>query len=217
MAEQQAPTWADPTPAALFGLAAGTTAVWALLTGRIGMQDLHIFIVWLMAAALILIIAGLINLRRGDPVGGGLNLAFGVLFFGAPSITYAFLLWGGMPLAPLGITELPGIAVNGWVFFILGIILCAFIPIMARQSWLFMLALLVFAVAIFLLAAFTLQPMAAQQVGIWPAIGQISGWMIGLAGLAMMYLGMAMALLYGLGRMVLPIPGPLVKASPPAE
>lgn len=76
MSEQQG-TWADPTAAALFGVAGGTTAVWALLAGRIGMQDLHIFIMWLMGAALILTIAGLINFRRGDTVGGSLNLAFG--------------------------------------------------------------------------------------------------------------------------------------------
>lgn len=209
MAEQQAPTWADPTPAALFGLGAGTTAVWALLTGQIGLEDLHIVIVWFAAAALLLAIAGLIALRRGDPVGGGLNLAFGILFFGAPTITYCMLLWGGMPLAAAGITEIPGLTVNGWVFFLLGIVLCAFIPIMARQSWLFMLALVVFAVGIFMLAAYSLQPMAAQMVGGWQTVGNISGWLIGLAGLAMVYLGMAMALLYGLGRMVLPIPGPL--------
>lgn len=209
MAEQQAPTWADPTPAALFGLGAGTTAVWALLTHRVGMQDLHIVIVWFAAAALLLAIAGLIALRRGDPVGGGLNLAFGILFFGTPTITYCMLLWGGMPLAALGITAIPGLTVNGWVFLLLGIILCAFIPIMARQSWLFMVALLVFAVAIFMLALFNLQSMAAQAINPWYMVGVISGWLIGLAGLAMVYLGMAMALLFGLGRMVLPIPGPL--------
>jgi len=62
---EQLVTWSDPTAAALFGVAGGSTAVWALLTGRIGMQDLHIFIVWLMGAALILTIARLINLRRG--------------------------------------------------------------------------------------------------------------------------------------------------------
>lgn len=76
MSEQQV-TWADPTAVALFRVAGGTTAVWALLARRIGMQDLHIFIMWLMGAALILTIAGLINFWRGDPVSGSLNLAFG--------------------------------------------------------------------------------------------------------------------------------------------
>ncbi len=70
-------TWADPTAVALFGVAGGTTAVWALLAGRVGIQDLHIFIMWLMGAALMLTIAGLIDFRRGDTVGGSLNLAFG--------------------------------------------------------------------------------------------------------------------------------------------
>jgi hypothetical protein len=40
--------------------------------------------------------------------------------------------------------------------------------------------------------------------------GQLAGWLAGwLAGLDMVYQGMAISLLYGLGRKVLPIPGPL--------
>lgn len=208
---QQQLTWGDPTPAALFAVGAGTTAVWALLTGRVGLTDLPILIVWLLGPALVLTICGLIALRRGDAVGGGLNLAFGILFFGVPALGYIFLL-GGINLSELGIPVLPTLALNGWVFFILGAILFAFVPIMARQSWLFMLALLVFGVGVWMLAAFNLQSMTTQMVGAWHMVGVISGWLIGLAGLAMVYLGMAMALLYGLGRMVLPIPGPLSKA-----
>ena len=208
MVDQQG-TWGDPTPAGLFAVGAGTTAVWALMTGRIGQQDLHIFIVWLAAAGLLQVITGLINLKRGDSAGGSLNLAFGVLFFGAPAMTMTLLLWGGQPMAAMGIKEMPGLTINGWVFIVLGVILCAFIPIMARQSWLSMVDLVIFAVAIFMLALLNLQPMEKQSVGNWHVVGQIAGWLIGLAGWVMVYLGIAMSLLYGLGRKVLPIPGPL--------
>jgi hypothetical protein len=215
MAEQQAPTWADPTPAGLFGVAAGTTAVWALLTGRIGMQDLHIFIAWLMGAALILAIVGLINFRRGDTVSGSLNLAFGILFFGVPAITYAFLLWGTPMeflalLAGLGIsTALPGVVINGWVFFVLGAILLAFVPIMARQTWVMSVALLVFGIAVWLLAAWTVQGFPPPPA--WYYEGVVAGWLIGLAGLVMLYMGVAMILIHGVGRVVLPIGRPLIK------
>jgi succinate-acetate transporter protein len=208
MAEQQG-TWGDPTPVALFAGGAGTTAVWALMTGRVGLQDMHIFIVWLAAVGVVQVITGLIHLKRGDPVGGSLNLAFGALFWCAPAMTLASLIWGGQPMAAMGIKGMPGLTINGWIFLILGIILCAFIPIMARQSWLSMIDLAIFAVAIFLLALLNLQPFQQQSVGAWRAVGQIAGWLIGLAGLVMVYLGMAISLLYGLGRKVLPIPGPL--------
>lgn len=62
---------------------------------------------------------------------------------------------------------------------------------------------------IFMLALLNLQPFQQQGVGAWRAVGQTAGWLIGLAGLVMVYLGMAISLLYGLGRKVLPIPGPL--------
>lgn len=209
MAEQQAPTWGDPTPANLFAVAAGTTAVWALLTGAfgtLGIESLSTFLIWLFGAAFILTVGGLIALRRGDTIGGCLNLAFGVLFFGIPALGYVVLLWGGTPLAPLGITALPTLVTNGWVFFILALVLGAFIPIVAKQAKIMMWALVIFVGAIILLALFTLQPTMAQMLpGTWHTIGMIAGWMIGIAGLMMLYLGIAMALLYGLGRMVLPI------------
>lgn len=204
--EQQAPSWADPTPAGLFAVAAGTTAVWALTTGRLGIENLSTFIVWLFGAAFILLIVGLINLRRGDTLSGSLNLSFGILFFGVPALSYALLLWGGTPLAELGIVNLPTVACNGWVFFILAIVLATFIPIMARQSKIMASALVIFVVAIVLLALFTLQPITSQIFpGTWHTIGEVAGWGIGIAGLIMLYLGMAMALLYAFGRAILPI------------
>jgi len=211
MTEQQAPTWADPTPAALFAVAAGTTAVWALLTGKIVLTDLPSLIVWLLGAALILSICGLINFRRGDTVGGSLNLAFGVLFFGVPAMVYLFIV-GGVDLASLGLPIPPTTVINGWVFFVLALVLIGFLPIIARQSALFFIALSTFVVAVVILALYNLQPMAATMVpGVWHTLGQVSGWMIGLAGLLMLYIGIAMALIHGMGRIVLPVGPPLTK------
>lgn len=202
--------WGDPSPAGLFAIGAGTTAVWAVLTGRVGLQDLPMLTVWLLAVGFVQTLVGLIHLRNGDAVGGSLNLSFGILFFGAPGLTNVVLLWGGRPLEEVGIAQPPDFAINGWVFLVLGAVLASFLPILARQSWLSTLAVTVFAISIWMLALYYLQPAAVQATPGWMLAALIAGWMIGVAGLTMVYLGMALVLAYGLGRAVLPVGGPLV-------
>jgi len=206
---QQGSTWGDPTMAGLFAVAAGNTAVWAILTGRIAITDVSIFIAWLLGAGLVLIIAGLIGFRNGDTINGVLNLCFGVFFFATPALTYIFQLWGGMPLLALGIPGIPTTIVNGWVFIILGIILATFVPVMGRTSWIPFLALFIFVIGIFLMAGYTMQ--GFPPMGIWPLIGVIAGWFILAGGLIMLYLGMALGLLTGFGRVILPIGRPIFK------
>jgi hypothetical protein len=92
--------------------------------------------------------------------------------------------------------------------------LASFLPIVARQSWLSVVALAVFAVAIWLLALVNLQPAEAQAAGGWQLVNFIAGWMIGIAGLVMVYMGIALALTYGLGRPVLPVGGPIGGGAP---
>lgn len=197
--------WGDPNPAGLFAVGAGTTAVWASLTGQVGPQDLPVLIVWLLAAGLVQTIVGVILFRRGDPLGGSLNLAFGILFFGAPAVTMALSLSAASAAGQPSMT----LMMNGWVFFVLGLVLVSYIPIMARQSVLSMAALVVFSCAVVLLALLNIRPPAEQAVAPWPTVAATAGWLIGGAGLAMVYLGIATALAYGFEREVLPIPGPV--------
>jgi hypothetical protein len=204
-------TWADPSPAGLFAVGAGTTAVWTVLTGRAGPHDGTIFVVWLLASGLLQLVVGLVHLRRGDPTGGSLNLAFGVLFFGAPAGTAA-VLSGGAVAGGGGAT----LVMNGWVFLLLGIVLAAYVPVAARQSALLVLALAVFVAAVFLLALLNLRSPVEQQQAPWPLVAWSAGWLIGGAGLLMVYLGIATAWLHAFGRSVLPVPGPLVGAAGPA-
>ena len=165
-------TWGDPNPAGLFAVGAGTTAVWAALTGQTGPGDLPILIVWLLAAGLVQTIVGIILFRRGDPLGGSLNLAFGILFFGAPAVAMALTL-GAPPEAPVTLV------MNGWIFFVLGAVLVAFIPIMATQSVLSMGALIVFSCAVMLLALLNIRPPAEQAIAPWPTVASTAGWLIG--------------------------------------
>jgi len=153
---QQGSTWGDPTAAGLFATAAGTTATWAILTHRIVLTDVSVFIAWLFAAALLLTMVGLIALKRGDTTTGVVNLCFGVLFFGAPALSFVFLLWGGSPLANIGLVIMPTNIVNGIVYFVLGIVLATFVPILGRQSGVISIGLLIFVIGIFFLAVNTL-------------------------------------------------------------
>lgn len=206
---QQGSTWGDPTMAGLFAVAAGNTAVWAILTERIAITDVSIFIAWLLAAGLVLTIVGLIGLRNGDTINGVLNLCFGVFFFATPALTYIFQLWGGMPLLAIGFPGIPTTIVNGYVFIILGIIIATFVPIMGRTSWIPFSALFIFTIGIFLMAFYLLQ--GFPPMGIWLLIGKIAGWFVFIGGLIMLYLGMALGLLTGFGRVILPLGRPIFK------
>ena len=206
---QQGSTWGDPTMAGLFAVAAGNTAVWAILTERIAITDASIFIAWLLAAGLILTIVGLIGLRNGDTINGVLNLCFGVFFFATPALAYVFLLWGGMPLLALGMPGIPTTIVNGYVFIILGIVLATFVPILGRTSWTPSVAMLIMVIGIFIMAFYLMQ--GFPPMGIWPLIGKIAGWFLFIGGLIMLYLGMAVGLLTGFGRVILPVGRPIFK------
>lgn len=206
---QQGSTWGDPTMAGLFAVAAGNTAVWAILTERIAITDASIFIGWLLAAGLILTIVGLIGLRNGDTINGVLNLCFGVFFFATPALTYIFQFWGGMPLLERGIAGIPTTIVNGYVFIILGIVLATFVPILGRTSWVPSVAMLILVIGIFLMAFYLMQ--GFPPMGIWPLMGKIAGWFLFIGGLIMLYLGMAIGLLTGFGRVILPVGRPIFK------
>ncbi len=198
------PEWGDASPASLFSIGTGTTAVWVALTGRAGPDDMPVLVVWLAAVAIVQIVTGLIALRRGDSVGGSLNLVFGTFFWAAPAFTTALLAFpvGGPP--PESLT----LVMNGWVFGFLGVVLAVHVPVMAAQSSLLFWAMLIFTVAVGLLAALNLQAPALQMQGPWPTVSAIAGWMIGIAGLLMTYMGAAVVLMTALGRSPLPVPGP---------
>jgi uncharacterized protein len=201
---QLAPQWADASPAGLFSLGAGTTAVWAALTGQAGPADMPVLVVWLMAVALVQVMTGLVALRRGDSVGGSLNLVFGVLFWAAPAATTALLAFPICGPAPAQLT----LVMNGWVFAFLCIVLIAHIPIMAAQSKLLFAAMVLFSIAVALLAALNLQVPAAQAIAPWPSVAWSAGWLIGIAGLLMSYLGIAGLVNAACARPLLPVPGP---------
>jgi hypothetical protein len=164
---------------------------------------MSILVIWLLFVALVQGITGLIALKRGDANGGAINLSFAALFWGAPAVTTAALIW--LPgLAP----DQPAItlATNGWIFALLGLILVSFVPTFAQQSALSMIAVGMFTVAVFSLAALNLQPPAAQGQEPWTTVGWFSGWLIGIGGLEMVYLGVATAWTVAFGRTVLPVP-----------
>ena len=97
---------------------------------------------------------------------------------------------------------------NGWVFAFLGLVLVAHIPVMAAQSALLFYAMVIFSVAVAMLAALNLQIPADQAIAPWPTISAIAGWMIGFAGLLMSYMGVAAVMFAAYGRPVLPVPAP---------
>jgi hypothetical protein len=189
----------------LFSIGAGTTAVWVALTGRAGPADAPVLVVWLLAVALVQVITGLVALRRGDAVSGSLNLVFGVLFWAAPAFTTALMAFPIGGPAPEKLT----LVMNGWVFAFLGMVLAAHVPVLAAQSALLLVAMLIFCVAVALLAMLNLQVPVVQGQAPWPLVGWLAGWLIGVAGLLMTYMGVVAMSVAAFGRSPLPVPGPV--------
>jgi hypothetical protein len=120
-------------------------------------------------------------------VGGSLNLVFGILFWAAPALTTALMAFPIGGPAPEKLT----LVMNGWGFAFLGVVLAAHVPVLAAQSVLLFVAMLIFCVAVALLAALNLHVPAVQIQEPWPMVGWLAGWLIGVAGLLMTYMGVA--------------------------
>lgn len=137
-------------------------------------------------------------------MGGSLNLVFGILFWAAPAFTTALLAFPIGGPAPEKLT----LVMNGWVFAFLGIVLAAHVPVLAAQSALLFVAMMIFCVAVSLLSALNLQVPAVQMQQPWPLVSWLAGWLIGGAGLLMTYIGVATMSVAAFGHSPLPVPGP---------
>jgi hypothetical protein len=63
-------------------------------------------------------------------------------------------------------------------------------------------------VAVALLAALNLQVPVLQAQAPWPLVGWLAGWLIGVAGLLLTYMGVVAMSVTAFGRSPLPVPGP---------
>jgi hypothetical protein len=178
-------SWAMATPSALYMIGASCFGLFALLSGQMGVglesvPALSVMTSWLLAAAVGIFICGIIDLARGDLLLGTIFVVFAALIFLGGGWSFQAALALAPDLAAVG----AGLALSGFIWLAIGIILFAFLFSVAKVSWSLCLFVAVLCVAVIMLAI-------SLMSGVLPGMGMmvIAGWLIGFFGLYCIYVG----------------------------
>lgn len=203
-------SWADPSPALLFGLAAGLTPLGLLIAGRIPAGAGIMVAAYLFGVTLSNVLCGLILLRKGDVMWGCLALFFGTMLCGAGSV--GSLLRGVWALRGMQ-TQIP-FQFEGWAYLMCGLVLLLFLPVLARVSWSIVASSVVCGGGLVLLGIGYIGGLASQGLVDCMHLG---GWGIAIFGVYCLYGGFALLIDMVYQKNIIPIGAPLVKTTPAAD
>ena len=218
--QQQQVQWGDPMPAASLLIASLCVGAWSLFAGQVPASNVPLFMSTVVGFGIALVIIAIICFRRGDVLGGTLNMAFGIIFALATGfsgiIQFVLPYFLGSVAKPPMTLPIIQIAPNisGW-FILPGAVGLFFMTIIvARMTW-------------FLVGWVVLVSIAFGLSAIWMIIGapgitdpsqpihndliNISGWLFLICGISMLYFGIAGVVNTCAQKMVLPIGSPLIK------
>lgn len=109
--------FANPGPAGLMVLAFYLGCLWPLATHQAPHEMAAVLIPLGLAGGIVQLAAGIIELRNGEAMTGNILLAFS---------TFMFLGMGENLLKALELMPANTAAVDGWIFLIMGILMCGF-------------------------------------------------------------------------------------------
>jgi len=213
--------WADPGSAGGLLIACLCTGAWALFSGQVPASCAPVFSATIFGFGVALLIVAVICFKRGDMIGGTLNIVFGSVFGFAAGISgiTRFALPYFMGSVTKGTMTLPALQIGPQLdgYFILMAVLALLLMaiLIARITWFLFAWVIVIAVAFALAAIWMIlgspgitNPMAPIQNDLL----KISGWLFLICGISMLYFAMASIINTASGKMVLPIGGPLIKS-----
>lgn len=217
---QQQNQWADPMPASSLLIASLCMGAWSLFAGQVPACSVPLFMSTILAFGIALTIIAVICFKRGDLLGGTLNMAFGIIFGFATGLTGIvqlllpyFLGSVSKPPLTLPIVQIPP-NIAGWFVLPAAVGLLFMTIIVSRMTW-FLAAWVVLVSIAFGLSAFW---MISGAPGITDPLQPIrnslinaSGWCFFVCGVGMLYFGIAGVINSCAQKMVFPVGRPLVK------
>lgn len=189
--------WADASALGFWGVAVAIVPLCCQALGWIPVESGPLLIPWLILGGLVVSVAGIIQLKKGDLPGGSAFFLFGILFLITPGVCNIINLWAGM----VGMAIPQGVSGVAWL--VLGVILIATSFVMGLGSWISFVFVMLVAIAVLLFGAFFL--------GAPPICLTVAGWMGLLFSLEMLYMGIGVFLFQNFGRQILPLGKPLFK------
>ncbi|TAJ43257.1 acetate uptake transporter family protein [Methanofollis fontis] len=192
--------FANPGPAGLMVLAFYLCCLWPIATHQ-APHDLAVVLVPLgMAGGIIQLVAGIIELRNGQIMTGNILLAFS---------TFMFLGMGENLLKALEIMPANTMAVDGWIFLLMGILMCGFTighlpgPL---APFLFMIATDLFFV-----------PAGLYFLTGYDILWTVAGWDLPFVVIAIVWVVLGTVLNSVYGRTVLPLGPSLIRKEVPQK
>jgi len=96
-------SWGAAAPAGMCALSVGVVGIFAFITGFVPPESALLLVVWLGVCALVQVIAGIIEFRRGDTAFAFCLLNFGSVLQGGTALT----ILARILAQPLGLGQLP--------------------------------------------------------------------------------------------------------------
>ena len=189
---------ANPLPAALAALSVVCFAFFAILTGRVPHEAAPALIGICFAGGVVQIIAAVMDLNHGNAVGGTLFFVFGCFFMLGVSVNHAVQLYAEAS----GVNY--SIALDGWYFLCLALILIIITFVVTLVNNIFVLALVCADLGVLILAFVHLQMLSASFL-------PVAAWLILAVGLIGLYLILSMLLNTAAQKPILPTGKPLIK------
>jgi hypothetical protein len=193
-------SWAMAAPACLYVVGALCFGLFALLYGLVSAASIPVMCAWLIAGAVAILICGIIELARGDIFLGSVILVLGALIALGGGMSFS----ATVALPPEAIPA--GLALSGWVWVAIGLILFIFLPSAGKVSWSLFVFVIEFGVALELLAIGLI-----TGVGLGTGIMSIAGILLLIFGLYVLYAGTVFITNTVYGAQKLPIGGPIFK------
>lgn len=193
-------SFASPGPAGLAALAVATFGFGAVFFGKVAVEGLPLLFAWLMGGALVQYTVAVMELKDHNILGGNVFLFFSAFFMLAAALSTLskfFMIKFGMK---------PAVTVEGWMWMAGAAFATVVTPAYAKSN------LIIFIVV------------AMITVGLWIIVGldtgwygdplvlkPIFGWICIISGFLSLYLAGAVVCNTVYGKVVFPVPKPLIK------
>lgn len=193
-------SFANPGPQGLGALAMACFTFFAILTGKVAHNAYPILVGWLMGGFVCQIVAGLIELKDHNILGGNVFTFFAAMFMLATAIRIG--VYYGLHEAGLHFDA----RVNGWAWLAGAAFLIAMTPGYLKSPAILFFAVVLIDVALICLVGLDLR--LEINRALW---AKTAGWSLFIAGWIGVYLAGAIVLNTHFGKVILPTGPVLVK------
>ncbi|MDL2274555.1 GPR1/FUN34/YaaH family transporter [Desulfosarcina sp. OttesenSCG-928-G10] len=196
----QTHSFATPAPAGLGALAMACFCFYALLSGKVTPDARPILACWMVGGGIVQLATGLIELKDHNLTGGNVFTFFAAFFMFATALSLATkygLAQAGLPMDT---------RIEGWGWLAGTGFLIAMTPNYLKSTK------LLFLIAILLDVVLICITVVDLQLDVNAALfANVAAWSCMVAGWIAIYLVAAVSINANFGRMILPIPSPIVK------